>query len=151
MIFKQQMFFVLLAGVLAIAGCGGSSDTRGERMPASGYVTVDSEPLQRGRIVFLCDQGDGQLKATATVMGGVFRFTKKTGPLTGTARVEVYPAELELEELEMLKKKDPGDGFDYVKVEIPAKFNTASTLTADVKEVAEDSNKNLYTFNLVTK
>lgn len=128
---------ILSLVVVGIAGCGGSrEDTRGVRVSGEGVVTLDGEPLQMGRIVFITNQGNGEVKAAAMIQHGSFVFSEDTGPLEGTARVEIHAVELELEDFEKQRGGDPGKLVDITRVDVPKKYSVNSTLSATVS--AED-------------
>lgn len=124
---------LLIAVVASLCGCGGTvEDPRGSRVSGTGLVTLDSKPLEYGRIVFITNQGNGEVKATAMIEEGSFVFTPKTGPLEGEARVEIHPVEIELEEFEDQRQGNSQKKIDIARVPIPAKYNVNSELTADV-------------------
>lgn len=135
--------------LLVLAGCGGSEvDTRGVRVAADGLVTLDGEMLKMGRIVFITNQGQGEVKASAMIKDGAFSFTKENGPLEGEARVEIHPVQLDLEEFEQTRGEDITKKVDITQIDIPAVYNTNSTLTA---EVESENDGTLFTFDLKSK
>lgn len=138
---------VVALACCGILGCGSDATTRGVRVPVDGAVRVDGEPLAAGRIVYMTDQGAGQVKATAAIVNGFYSFTEENGPLAGQARVEIYAQEMELEEFESVRDGDHSKMVNVVKVHIPAKYNTHSELTVNVQPEAES---NLFQFELTT-
>lgn len=119
--------------LLLIAGCGGTEeDQRGVRVGAIGLVTMDDEPLKLGRIVFITDQGNGTVKATAMIQDGSFTFTEDNGPLEGEARVEIHPVAMELEDFESERGGDPNNVIPITRVAIPARYSVRSELKATV-------------------
>lgn len=141
----------MLVLILCVAAMGCSSDreeTRGNRVPVDGIITLDGTHLEAGRIVFITNQGSGEVKATASVVKGYYGFDVENGPLTGQARVEIYPQEMELEQFESARDGDPSQRIDFIPVRIPAKYNVRSTLTAEVQSDAEN---NLIRFDLLSK
>ena len=119
--------------VCVLAGCGGKvEDTRGVRVARQGTVTLDGQPLQYARVVFISDQGSGAVKASAMVEDGSFTFTEENGPLEGTARVEIYPVEMELEDFETQRGGDARKRIDVTRIDIPPRYNVRSELTAEI-------------------
>lgn len=134
---------------LLLMGCSHSeNETRGIRVAVEGLVTLDDENLPAGRIVFVCDQGAGEVKATASITNGFYAFNTENGPIAGTARVEIYPEEIELEEFESVRNQRTTSKMSFTKIQIPAKYNTRSILSADVQS---DSESNLISFDMTTK
>ncbi len=142
------VFFSLFIAA-CLPGCGRMpDDARGVRTSVSGTVMLNDAPLSNARIVFICESPGGQLKASALVNNGLFFFPEDAGPLPGTARVEIYPVELELEELEAQRQQDPKTEIDLTPVDIPPNYNIRSTLTAEVKA---DSDQNVFSFELSSR
>lgn len=132
-----------------LIGCStGIEDQRGERVAVDGIVTVDGVPLQAGRIIYVTNQGAGEVKATASIVQGFYAFTDQNGPLAGKARIEIYPQEMELEAFELAKSSNPKKGVNFTDVKIPARYNIRSTLEVDVQPDAES---NLFRFDLKTE
>ena len=145
---ERNRGLLCLAVASLFAGCGASvEDPRGTRVAAEGTVKLDGAELAAGRIVFLSNQGEGTVKATALVEQGRYSFDEDNGPLPGTARVEIYPIEMDLEEFEKTRGGDATQRVPLSDVWIPARYNTHSTLTA---EVGTDAEENVDTFALQT-
>ena len=139
----------LIVLLVLLAGCSKSpDDTRGTRVAASGIVMMDEQPLRCARIQFETDQGSGTVRAMALIEDGEFSFDEQNGPLVGEARVEVRSAEMELAELEAARGGDPTVFVNPIKVWIPPKYNTNSTLTANV---SDNPDNNRFEFRLVSK
>ncbi len=143
-------------GVLAIAvgllsalsGCGGASvDERGQRVAVAGKVLLDGSPLSRARILFVSDEGAGAVKASALIDEGAFAIDAGHGPLAGTARVEIHPELIELEELESVRGGDHRQFVETQTAPIPTRYNHASELTAIVAVDGE----NEFTFELTSR
>ncbi|MEP3482554.1 MAG: hypothetical protein ABJZ55_25150 [Fuerstiella sp.] len=149
---STQMFVLKLFSVILpclLLGCAGEENqTRGQRIPVDGVVTLDGDHLVAGRIIFISDQGAGAVKATATIVQGYYKFDAENGPLQGTARVEIYPEQIELEQFESARGGDPNQIVDLAVVDIPSKYNLKSELTA---ELQSDAESNLFNFELSTK
>ena len=114
-------------GLLLLAGCGG--DPMGRRA-VSGTVHFKGQPLDQGRIHF-APAGKGPTESGATIANGKFTIPRDTGLVPGTYKVSVFSydqkgAKVQSEEI-------PGDpGNTQFKERIPAKYNTQTTLTAEV-------------------
>lgn len=142
---------VIWFGLLCLLSIGcspGENELRGTRVAVEGIVTLDGESLPAGRIVYICDQGAGGVKSAASIVSGFYSFSTQNGPTIGTARVEIYPEELELEEFESVRGGDSTKRLDFTKITIPAEYNIRSTLTVDVQP---DLDSNLFSFHLTTK
>ena len=120
------MFLIcVLAGFCAaLAGCGGSDN----RMSVKGKVSLDGEVVDRGSIVFLPTAGVGT-KAAAAIEAGEYVVPAEEGLRPGTYRVEVSWSKPTGRKV---ASADPGMMMDETREAIPAKFNTASTLTAEI-------------------
>jgi len=132
--------------VTVVCGCSsGEPDARGRRAAARGTVLIDGEVLEAGKIRFVCDGPRGQVKAVAQIYYGQYRFDETNGPLQGTAKVEILPQEIELEEFEARRDQNPAVVPEFRKVAIPARYNVKSTLTA---QVSADVSRNVFDFDL---
>lgn len=136
-------------GLLSVlSGCGDASvDGRGQRVAVAGTVLLDGSPLSRARILFVSDEGAGAIKASALIDEGTFAIDAGHGPLAGTARVEIHPELIELEELESIRGGDHRQHVEAQTVSIPARYNHASELTATVSANGE----NEFTFELTSQ
>ncbi|WP_299467267.1 hypothetical protein [uncultured Gimesia sp.] len=143
--------FLLLAFLLISSGCSGAkNDARGERIPVSGLVYYDGDPLTSARILFISDTPEGKVKSAGIVREGIYQIPKQGGPVVGKARVEIYPTIPEMEELEQLLREAKKQGKpiqDPSKVKIPATYNKNSKLTA---EITKDG-RNMFDFKIEFK
>ena len=118
----------LACAVPLLAGCGG--DPLG-RQAVSGTVLFKGAPLDQGRIHF-APAGKGPTESGAPIENGAYRIPRDTGLAPGTYKVTVWSydqkgAKIQAEDM-------PGDpGNTQFKERIPAKYNTKTTLTADVR------------------
>lgn len=144
---KSLYAAIALCGTIVFGGCGGDVDARGQRVPISGTVTLDGEPLSRARIRFASDAGNGAVNATALIENGKFSMSHMNGPLPGTARVEIHPEIIDLEEMEAARGGDRFKKIEAKAVEIPPRYNVRSELTAQVAAEGE----NVFTFALISK
>ena len=139
---------LLLALTIPLTGCGGSEvDERGQRVGVSGQVVLDGQPLSKGRIVFVSDEGAGAVKATGLIENGAYSIDEAKGPVVSTARVEIHPELMELEDLEAARGGDRFKKVDIKPVHIPPRYNSRTELTAQISAEGE----NAFTFELASK
>lgn len=122
---------IALVGFLAFAS--GCSNEPG-RGAIAGKVTLDGKPLARGTIRFL-PAGDthGPMAATEIVAGS-YALEEFAGPVIGKHRVEILADESDQLPNDIM---DPAEyqkhgAFPRPRQPIPARYNTASTLTATI-------------------
>lgn len=145
---KKNVCCVLLAiAPVLLSGCGTEVDERGQRVGVSGKVMIDGQPLTKGRIVFVSDEGAGAVKATALIENGSYVIDEERGPLASSARVEIHPELLELGELEVMRGGDHFKKIDIRPIVIPPRYNTRSELTAQISEDGD----NVFNFDLTSK
>lgn len=115
----RRFFGLVLVGLL-LAGCGGGTEP--QRYPVSGTVTLDGQPLPEGLIFF---------KTVAT--GAIDTMEIKAGKFAG----EAQPGERRVEIVAYRESTAPGTtpGMEAnAEVNyIPPRYNSQSTLTAQVK------------------
>jgi hypothetical protein len=121
-----------------LAGCTGSSEGRGR---IHGKVSIAGKPLATGQIrLFPLSGGIG---ADGPIQDGVYDIPVDQGITAGKYRVE-----LSSERTTGRKVPDydggPGDMKDEVVEDLPAKFNSQSTLQIDY----DPANKQSYDFDL---
>lgn len=116
--------------VLLLAGAGCSNDPFRQ---VSGSVTLDGKPLPEGEIIFISPDNS---------------TTPSTGPITnGTFRCK---ATVGAKKVQVNAVRDTGKvelGAKVYESIIPPKYNSQTTLTADVK----DSGPNEFTFEVKSK
>lgn len=122
------------------AGCGGGGDGL-PRQAVSGNVTLDGEPLKAGMIQFL--PGDPSAKDATTggapIRDGAFSISSDVGLVPGRYKVSISSPSSEPG-----GDGAPGSAASLPREGLPAKYNTASTLTAEV----EDGGGNAFEFPL---
>jgi hypothetical protein len=135
----------IVAG-LAMAGCGGGDGLPRERI--NGTVTLDGTPLADGNISFMpADPSATSTDLGAAIAGGAFDVPRDRGPVPGQYRVSISSTE-ETAAKAGKQAPQPGDGdAPVVRERIPAKYNTQSTLTAEVTR----GGKNAFDFALSSK
>jgi hypothetical protein len=124
-----------LAFLLALlSGCGSSDGL--PRQAVSGRVTLDGKPLEAGSITFdPVDPGKaGAVSAFGAVAGGSYSIPAATGPTPGSYRVAIMASDAgDLPSPDAPPGAPPRRPAKSAAPTIPAKFNTNSTLKAEVK------------------
>jgi hypothetical protein len=115
----------LLPAALLMFGCGPELSGR----PVSGVVTFQGKPLENGSIQFYPAEGQPTFSG-GNIENGQYRLPAEFGLAPGkyTVRINSPEGNAAADSLEMVD----------VKERIPAKYNTESTLSADVKESGEN-------------
>ena len=128
----RYSFVLFLATAGLIAGCSGSRDDL-PREPVSGTVTMDSQPLAEGAIQFTPAAGSGgpPISGNATIEDGRFSIPRADGLVPGSYKVSISAVPV---------KRDTRIPATYGKKKatpfkelIPAKYNTKTTLTEEIK------------------
>lgn len=81
----------LIASGLLI-GCSGGET----RVPISGQVTLDDQPLSSGRIFFVSADVDTPFQSAAEILNGAYTLSQDRGLAMGTYQVTIRPPEREL-------------------------------------------------------
>ncbi len=129
-----------LAVVAAMAGCGQPADKL-PRRAVSGKVTLDDKPLEHGVISFIPDgQAANPVSGGAVIAAGSFSISAEQGLTPGKYKVSITAT---ADEPPPPAGQAPGPTpKKKAKVEpplIPAQYNTASKLLAEVKESGSTS------------
>ncbi len=107
-----------------LLGCGGGDATVG------GTVTLDGTPIDSGAITFVPETTDAtHVKVGGAINNGKYAVEAGRGLTPGKYKVEFNWKK------KTGRKTPTGDGdpMDETKEGLPAKFNTATTQTAEVK------------------
>jgi hypothetical protein len=126
---------VLFLGVLSLlVGCGGASTPK--TVDVKGKVSLDGAPMPSGQVSF--DPVDGTPPATINVTGGSFAGKASAGKRT--VRISSY---------KKMPQKATGPGAEAESEQniIPAKYNSESTQTVEVK----DPGPNEFEFKVTSK
>jgi hypothetical protein len=126
-----------LAVLLVVAaGCGGPKDPHG-RLPLSGTVTFQEQPLDAGTIEFLPLDPNNRFSARTMIAAGKFQVPREQGLPPGTYRVLITsPTQNESAE----PVGPPGFKMPPLATErIPAQYNKDSKKTVEVKADVENS------------
>lgn len=110
----------------AFVGCNPEHDLP-DTFPASGSVTHEGQPLTSGEIIFESPQdlAAGNPPATGPIINGRYEIQARSG----THTVRIYaPVE-----------KTDASGMTTKEETLPARYNTASELTAEVTEAGPNT------------
>ena len=136
--FRKTFFAIAILAVLS--GCGSS-----DRHTLKGTVTVNNQPLQQGSIRFIPLQGTDSPSAGSEIKSGEFSVAADKGPLCGSFRVEITASR---KTGRKSRDRMSGEMTDIYSQFLPARYNSNSDLTAEVKagenqyEFALNSNPN---------
>lgn len=141
----SRLYAYIISGfcLLILTGCGGSSALEFKRAEVEGTVTYEGKPLEDGLIRYVPDGEiiNGQVAGKpifAKIVQGTYQIPIEKGATVGKNRVEVT-CYLENGRQENMS----GEKAALVKQIIPAKYNSHSTLSVEIKE-----GKNLQDFDL---
>jgi hypothetical protein len=113
---------------LFLAGCGGTTT----KQPVTGTVTWKGQPLETGMIRFLPQAGTAGTEAVAVIEKGKYAVPREHGLDPGTYKVTVSSPDPRSGQGP--PDAPPGERGGYPATErIPAKYNTQSQLTYEVK------------------
>lgn len=107
-----------------LVGCG----TGDPRLAVSGTIKFKGQLLDQGRIEFH-PPGDKGTMSGAGIQNGRYNIPRDKGLAPNTYEVRIYSYDEKAAKIEEIPG-EPGLGF---KERIPKKYNTASTLKAEVK------------------
>ncbi len=137
MSWHSTVCFLIACIAISIAGCAAESISS-----VHGKVTLDGELVANGSIVFLPKSGTGK-KAAAAIEQGLYSIPAADKLLPGAYRVEINWRKPTGRQI---ASADPGIMADETREAVPAKFNSESTLTAEI--ASGDVEKN---FELLSK
>ena len=121
------VFCLLIVSVLVLAGCGPSGPAT---CAVSGTVTFDGTPVADGQIIFR-DAAGTEKSYGGAITAGQYSFESSPGKkkVDITAMREV-PGKMDT--------SNPGVEVPLMEAYIPAKYNTETTLTAEVTKSADE-------------
>ena len=130
----------LAAAMVAALGCGGSADDL-PREAVSGIVTLDGKPLPAGAIQFFpsANAGGVAVSGGSAVEEGAFSIPREYGLVPGSYKVAINAAESEGSDSKTKGQKRRQSA--PVKDVIPAKYNSQTTLTAEISKGGSSSLK----------
>lgn len=111
----------------ALAGCAAGDGL--DRRPIAGVVTLDGRPLAAGSILFEPADAESGTVVGASIRDGRFDVPRRDGPVPGRYAVRIYSASAE--QAPPRAGESPRKPRPMVEA-IPARYNTQSTLTAEV-------------------
>ena len=139
--FQSCMILPFLLLLIAAAGCG---DSGLERAEVHGNVTFDGTPVESGSIAFIPAQGTQGPSAGGAISSGSYHLARADGPVPGPHRVEIRATRKTGQQVEAGEgASDPTAMVDEITMFIPDKYNSQSTLTADVQPGANEFNFDL--------
>jgi hypothetical protein len=126
----------LLGLILALApfGCSTRLDDL-PREPVAGVVLIDGQPLPEAVIQF-APMGEASATSTAEhaeVKDGSFSIPREHGLVPGKYKVAISHAELKAPDTKAKRKITPERSKVLGPEQIPARYNTKSTLEAEIK------------------
>ena len=142
-------FIISVAILFAMIGCGSGDHLN--RQAISGHVNVDGVPLPHGLIRFVPQGTTTGPGAMTEINDGQFCFSKDSGPIPGTHRIEIEATQFQGFAIDneaaytaamMQTGRSP-----LGRNPIPTTYNTNSTLTAFV----QDTNDQTFPFDLRSK
>jgi hypothetical protein len=120
----KAWLFLALAWPAFCASCARESASS-----VHGKVTLDGEPVAAGNISFLPTAGSGR-KAAAAIEQGVYALAPSDKLPAGTYRVEIrWPKPTGRK----ISSADPGTQADETREAVPAKYNSESKLTVEIR------------------
>ena len=149
----QLRWFACLAGILILAGCGGSDPDRPETVSATGTITFHGEPVEGATVTFVVESGEGRGATATTDDSGQFELTTfepGDGAIPGNYKVKISKTvpegALSQEEADAYAEKGQAPPPIRAKEHLPTTYKDAnlSGLTAEVKEDGEND----FPFNL---
>ena len=113
-------------------GCG-HKVTGPERASVSGAVSVNGTPLLIGTIRFVPIDSTAGPKVSVAVVGGSYEAAAENGPVVGHSRIEIESLEGPAFDDEQALAELQANPHYIDAIKIPATYNTASQLKADIK------------------
>ncbi|MEN6493383.1 MAG: hypothetical protein ABFD16_03750 [Thermoguttaceae bacterium] len=109
--------------MMVLVGCGAGSgqDLHG----VTGKVTFDNEPVKEGRILFRAVDGD-QRAFSGPIENGLYKLEARPGKM----RVEITASRIVPGKFDT---SNPGEKVPIGEMYIPARYNSKTELTAEVK------------------
>lgn len=121
----SSLTLILAICTAIIAGCGSSNELG--RVPVTGTVTLDDQPLDQGSISFK-PVAEGT-SSGATIENGVFAIPEEKGLPLGKYRVRIYSAS---DTKAAPADQPPGESGAISKERIPKSWNRDSDQTVDI-------------------
>jgi hypothetical protein len=125
-VFLRQMLRVLGCALPVLLLCGCGSDDGFERIAVSGNVTYRGQPVEKGQIRFIPNQGTEAPLTTAAIVKGKYEAAGNSGVPVGTHRVVITARN---NPQGMAESTDRGL---RAKQYLPDKYNTKTELTITI-------------------
>lgn len=126
---------------LAITGCGDSDEL--QRTEVTGKVTFDGEPVNEGTMTLIPAAGNQGSGSGTAIVDGEYTIEREKGPTPGTYQVQIVGRRKTGKEIPAGPPAPPGSMVPEIESYIPAKYNTATTLTINIDSVAVEKDFNL--------
>jgi hypothetical protein len=119
---------LLLATALVSPGCGNKAGNQGE---VNGRVTLDSQPIEQGSILFTPIDGTRGTVTGGSITHGRYELAGRAGPALGWNRVEIHAMR---NAGQMVQKPFAplGEMVESQEDAIPPSYNSASTLKIEI-------------------
>jgi hypothetical protein len=114
------MRLIRIAALMAVSIVAAFGCSRSEFVEVAGTVAWKGQPVETGEIVFK-PENKALAPAAGRIRGGAYKLVCRPGK----ARVEIQA-------VRKTGKRDPREGFEITELFIPAKYNSQSTLAAEV-------------------
>lgn len=115
---------------VGVLGCSQAEQGDGlAREAVAGTVTLDGQPLNSASIQFIPAAPGTSPEASGEIKDGKFEIGRDRGPVAGEYKVMISTSQ----SVEVQPGEMPGDPPKPKADPVPAKYNTATTLTAEVK------------------
>lgn len=124
-------------------GCGKGDGL--DRAAVAGKATLDGVAIAAGNIVFYPASGTKGPAAGGTIEDGQYSIAVAQGPIVGHNRIEIHASKRTGRKVQA-PMSDPGVMTDEIVEAVPDRYNTKSTLVAEVK-----SGKNIFDYELTSK
>lgn len=128
MLRKFREFLPVLACSILLAGCGGSGPPLGD---VRGKVTLDGKAVPKANLEFVPEGPGGSPSFGRTDKDGFYKLEfsqDRSGALIGKHTVTITTKKMSKDEM-----PDDGRPIEDTAVEVPKKYGTKGTLSAEVK------------------
>ncbi len=130
--------------MLTCAAQGCSTSVKGPpRGAVTGTVRLDENPIADGHISFFPIKGTTGPVVGAVISSGGYAISESQGPVAGWNRVEISFTRKTGRSVPAGSPYPPGTMVDEIVEGIPARYNSQSTLTAEIKAGENELNFDL--------
>jgi hypothetical protein len=127
---SRRLQFIICLATAALLGCGDA----GEHALVTGKITLDNQPLDEATISFMPSGGSQAQAAWSMVKGGQYTIDEAAQLAPGPTRVEIRATRSTGKIIPAGASAVPGgEPEQEMKEVIPSRYNTASTLSAELK------------------